>query len=354
MAVVYPAAEQASMPSRKLVLLVVCGSVSRRDPVKSMYDMGVDFVCLNDSIVGWAKSSQLIKDWILCDVSNHEEAQAATDSFLSERNISFDAVFCYDEFGLHLASVLAMRYGLPFTPTSTIVQVRDKYAFRQKCIANGIPAPKCLRLDLNWKEFSSFREHNTQLTKRQPCCDLKDEACSKCQVLYWAFFEGSSGVVPQNPLSETLQKLNHMFTEANVSFPVVIKPTHGAGKMFVKKVVDFVDLMDVIYNFVIFNIDYKHRFFLSFEEAAGIFVEEFIDGIEVDVDCLVQKVDIYILICQNPHLSSGRNSLLQHQRKSACTGAVLSRAWRHGPARKSLRITTRLAQSTHTNCFEHV
>ncbi len=93
-----------------------------------------------------------------------------------------------------------------------------------------------------------------------------------------------------NPLADCLESLKKMFSDAGLQFPVVVKPTHGAGKMFVRRVNDYIDLLDVIYNFVLYNLEYKARFFLSRDEAEGIFVEELMDGIEVDVDCLVQKV----------------------------------------------------------------
>lgn len=98
--------------------------------------------------------------------------------------------------------------------------------------------------------------------------------------------------MPLNALSELLINLENRFAAKDIHFPVVVKPTHGAGKIFVRKVESFPALLDVIYNFVVFNLDYQKRFFLSPEQAAGIFVEEFIGGVEVDVDCIVEKGEI--------------------------------------------------------------
>ena len=407
----------------KTVLLVVCGSNSRRYPLQSLKLAGVRCICVNGTEVPWATEEGLVSDWILGDISNHKEILDKVGEYLRDRDVSFDAVLCYDEFGVHLASELSAYLRLPFTPSATVADVRNKYIFRQRCQAKGVKGPKMFKLELDLDMFREFRLRSDfrKTTQRRSCCQNLDDVCSRCQVLYWAFsWDEGKGIMAENakgeeekveggnvernvhlsktgldnydpksmgsqggsnsrkyneqganeqeerdsgqgyennnydseeekaeeqesissftqkdtahghwetlaqeadkdetsllmdpskkiideqspeqlhtvsfnPLMLMRRRLEAMFAEAGVTFPVVVKPTHGAGKMFVRRVTNFIELVDIIYNFVVYNMDYMERFYLTASEAAGIFVEEFIPGFEVDIDCLVQNVSI--------------------------------------------------------------
>eukprot|EP00047_Mylnosiga_fluctuans_P010890 m.18463 g.18463 ORF g.18463 m.18463 type:complete len:493 (-) comp3343_c0_seq1:225-1703(-) len=277
----------------RIVLLVQAGTLSRRDPLITLRAAGMRLICVDECKVSWA--ADLIESWILTDVSDHVQAAADTVAFMKETDTSFDAIFCYDEFAVHLTAVLAEHVGLPWIPVATILQVRDKFCFREACHAHGIAAPRVLRLTIDWDRFKGFVGQQDD-SPRGPCCEENELPCSRCVVLRHAFeveSDGDSGksspARPSNPLHDFLLKIRQDLDEADIAFPVVIKPTHGAGKLFVRRVDGHLDLLEHMYNFVRFNVDYQRRFHLAHDEAEGIFVEELIEGIEVDVDCLVQK-----------------------------------------------------------------
>jgi len=217
----------------KVILLVNTGSIKKRFIVQRMKKMGLILVILNKE-VNWAQS--YADHWIFADTTDHRESIAAVDKFIKENtHIKIDGVITFWEDDVLLTSKIVDKFNFVGVPYHVAKKVRNKYLFREFCLANNIATPK------------------HKLIKNSE--DLK-------------------------------------YVKRNFNFPVILKPAYGSSSAFVVKAEDEDDLSE-IYQYV------RQRISTNVESALTdgleIFAEEYIDGDEVDIDILLQngKVKFY-------------------------------------------------------------
>ncbi len=211
----------------KTILLVNTGSPKKRFIVQRLKKLGLKVVCLNRE-KNWAQP--YVDHWILADNSNHNESVQAVRTFTAANpSIKIDGAVTFWEDDVLLTSRIVDRYNFVGIPLSIAKKTRNKWAFRGFCQKNGLPAP----------QFHLVRDEE----------DLK-------------------------------------FIEKHFTFPVVIKPAFGASSAFVMKVMEKGDLRST-FNYIRNNISSSVESALA--DGLDIFVEEFIDGDEVDVDVLIQN-----------------------------------------------------------------
>ncbi|HBQ15908.1 MAG: ATP-grasp domain-containing protein [Sandaracinaceae bacterium] len=207
----------------KHLLLIGTGGVKRRRVMEALCALGLGRItCLND-VVNWADAH--VDDWILADPTR---PSPSTAELVRSRIGRPDAVFTYDDYSVLLTAHLARAFDRPGLAPEAAERAKDKDVFRRVCRDHDLPAPRSWRLD-----------------PARPAFDL-----------------------------------------SALPFPVVVKPTHGAGSVLVRRVDDADALARTLTN---------HAQALASEPAAALWpdrsvvIEEYIAGEEVDVDLLVQE-----------------------------------------------------------------
>lgn len=216
------------------ILVVHAMGLSKKFVLQRIKKMGVRLVCLSKEKTPWAES--YVDEWILADLQNHKECIEAVKKYNADhpkRRIN-GAVTFWDEAVLLTAHIVD-AFGLTGIPYAIAKQVKNKYAFRDFCSANGILAPK----------------HELLRSKKD---------------------------IPA--------------LEKKLRYPVVVKPVYGACSAYVVRVDNRAELIET-YDYIKNNIK---SFWLAPEwENFDLLVEEYIDGEEVDMDILVQhgKIKFY-------------------------------------------------------------
>lgn len=167
---------------------------------------------------------------IPADTSSYSEALGALDKFLSNNpEVKLDGAMTFLEDDILLTSKITDKYHLIGIPYKVALRVRNKYAFREFCAANNLPS-------LKFRALKNNRD-----------------------------------------LEEVISLFN---------FPLVVKPAYGAASAFVVKVNNEEELRES-YDYIKKNISPKIESALN--DGLDVFVEEYIDGDEVDMDILVQN-----------------------------------------------------------------
>jgi len=214
--------------------ILIVNTASANDPlhskkafVRKAKNLGLKIVILSRE----ANSFQPHVDYcVTANTLNYAEALAVLDNFLKNNpEIRLDGVVTFLEDDVLLTAKIADRYKLISTPYKVASRVRNKYALREFCVANNLPTIK-------------FRE-------------LKNS----------------------KDLEETVKLFN---------FPLVVKPAYGAASAFVVKVNNEEELKES-YNYIKKDISPKIESALN--DGLEVFVEEYIDGDEVDMDILIQN-----------------------------------------------------------------
>jgi D-alanine-D-alanine ligase len=217
----------------KTILLVNAGTIKKRFILQRLKKLDLKVVCLNKE-KNWA--APYIDHWILADNNNQTECISAIKEFIANNpDIKINGVVTFWEDDVLLTSKIADKFNFIGTPYNIAKRVRNKYLFREFCQENGIPAPKHL-------------------------------------------------------LARSLQEIQNL--PENFSFPLVIKPVYGASSAYVIKVNNKEELINT-YNYIKKNISVNIESALN--EGLDIFVEEYIEGDEVDVDVVLQngKIKFY-------------------------------------------------------------
>lgn len=218
--------------ANKTVLIV--NTASANDPlhskklfVKKVKSLGVKIIILSKE----ASSFQPYVDYsISANTLNYAEALAALDNFLRDNStLKLDGVITFLEDDVLLTAKIADKYKLIGTPYKVANHVRNKYSLREFCAANNLPTVK-------------FRE-------------LKS--------------------------SKDLEEITKLF-----AFPLVVKPAYGAASAFVVKVNNEEELRES-YQYIKKDISPKIESALN--DGLDLFIEEYIDGDEVDMDILIQN-----------------------------------------------------------------
>lgn len=194
--------------------------------------MGLQIVVLNKE-KNWAQP--YVDHWILANTDDHQESLTAVANFLREHpQIKIDGAVTFWEDDVLLLSRLTSKFNWIGSPYESVKRIRNKFEFRKFCKNNGISAPKHA-LIRNRKE---------------------------------------------------LERIKSEFT-----FPLVMKPVFGSSSAYVVKVEE--EDLERVYDYIKQNLSLETE--SSLHDGLDIFVEEYIDGDEVDIDILIQngKVKYY-------------------------------------------------------------
>ncbi len=219
--------------SGKTLLIVNTGFIKKKFIFQRLKKLGLTVVVLNKE-KNWA--SPYVDHWILADTYNHKESiQEVSKFILNNRSVKIDGVITFWEDDVLLASKIIDKFNFIGIPYHVAKKVRNKFLFREFCLENNIPTPK-----------HHLIRGNTDLG----------------------------------------------YVLDNFKFPLVIKPVYGSQSNFVTKVNDRDELFEW-YSYIKKNISTNIESALA--DGLEIFVEEYIDGDEVDIDLLIQngKVKFY-------------------------------------------------------------
>ncbi|MFA5109240.1 MAG: ATP-grasp domain-containing protein [Patescibacteria group bacterium] len=216
----------------KTVLIV--NTASANDPlhskkffIRKAKNLGIKIIILGKE----ANTFQPYADHCLtADTLNYLESLAILDNFLKENpEIKLDGAVTFLEDDVLLTAKIVDKYRLTGTSYKVTSRVRNKFLLREFCLANNLPVVK-------------FRELKT---------------------------------------GKDLEEVVKTF-----SFPLVVKPAYGAASAFVVKVNDEEELRES-YNYIKKDISPKVESALN--DGLEVFVEEYVDGDEVDLDILIQN-----------------------------------------------------------------
>jgi D-alanine-D-alanine ligase len=214
--------------------LLIVNSAGANDPlhskklfIRKVKSLGVKIVILSRE----ANTFQPYVDYCLtANTLNYVEALAALDNFLKDNaDLKLDGVITFFEDDVLLTAKIADKYKLIGVPYKVASRVRNKLAFRAFCEANNLPTVK-------YRELKNSRD--------------REEAAKLLR------------------------------------FPLVVKPAFGAASAFVVKA-DNEEELRASYNYLKKDISPKVESALN--DGLDVFVEEYIDGDEVDLDILVQN-----------------------------------------------------------------
>ncbi len=217
----------------KTILLVNTGSIRKRFIIQKLKKIGLKVVVLNKE-KNWAQP--YVDHWILADNTNHAESiQAIKDFMANNPTIKINGAITFWEDDVLLTSKIIDKFNFIGISHSIAKRIRNKLAFRDFCELHNLPAPK----------------------------------------------------------HEIIRSINDIKKiSKNLNFPVVIKPIFGASSAYVIKAETKEELINS-YNYIRKNISTKTESALN--EGIDVFVEEYIDGDEVDIDIVLQngKIKFY-------------------------------------------------------------
>ena len=222
----------------RTVVLIRTSSIARVPVYSHLKDAGLRLIMVhpvvNDNFAG------IFEHWIYHDTNDVEALDrvlAAELPRLLGGDGHVDAIVSFDEYGVYPAACLAVRRGLrpiPLSPAG-LQTTSVKSAFRAFCAKNGIRSPRSAVI--------------------QTPADAVDEALL-----------------------------------GPMQFPVVVKPSPGAGSLLAKLCVSLSELRQhagVMWNVLASHPDVKH--FEALGTKVHLLVEEYIGGQEVDVDCVIEN-----------------------------------------------------------------
>ncbi len=195
--------------------------------IKKAKGFGVNIITLGKEV---SALQPYVDFHISADTANHLEALAAVENFLKiHTDIKLEGVLTFWEDDVLLVSKISDRFRLIGVPYKIANRIRNKYLLREFCAANNLPT-------IRHKELKSAKD-----------------------------------------LEEIITTFN---------FPLVVKPAYGAASAFVVKVDNAEELRES-YTYIKKEISTKVESALT--DGLEVFVEEYIDGDEVDMDILVQN-----------------------------------------------------------------
>jgi biotin carboxylase len=221
-------------PGTQTVVLVRSSSSARLPSYRRALAAldGLRLVVVHPEERPWA--ADVVQHWVLCETTDVDLVERALRAAMARHGFRPDAIVSFDEYGVYPAAVLAERMGLRAfpLPPAALQATNVKSLFREWCARHAIRAPRSVAL-------------------RAP------------------------GALPRPD---------------ELRFPVVAKPSAGAGKMLVRKCDDMQQLVAharVMWDkFASPHDAHKHTRVMG--APLHILVEEYIGGHEVDLDCLVE------------------------------------------------------------------
>ena len=211
----------------KTILLINTGSTHKRHVLKRMKQLGLTTIVVNNE-KNWAQP--YVDHWIITDNTNHTKALSDIDAFIrNPKSPKIDGVITFWEDDVLLTSKVVDRYKFIGISYDIANKARNKFNFREFCKLNGLPTPK----------FKAVQNE----------ADLND--------------------------------IHRTF-----NYPLVVKPALGSSSNYVVKVLNKKELFDTVH-YIKNNISVDVQSSLS--DGLDIFVEEYIEGDEVDIDILLQN-----------------------------------------------------------------
>lgn len=174
--------------------------------------------------------------WVQVETTCIDEIWTALGPAMEAAGLTADAICSFDEFGVYPAAQLSERFGkrpIPFS-SATIRETNIKSTFRQFCKEKGLRSPKSASV-----------------------------------------FEGDD-------------KFEEAIAAAGLVFPVVMKPSPGAGSLMAKLCRDMEEVRHhgkMMWAALLVHKDVKH--YKALGTTQHIMLEEFIGGQEVDIDCCI-------------------------------------------------------------------
>ena len=219
------------------VVFLRTSSTARLPVYEELAAKGYNLVMIHPSVS--FDFSHAFSHWIECETNDVDQVEAALRSAMKVHGFTPDAIISIDEYGVYPAACLAERFGkrpLPLPPAGLRVTT-VKSAFRDWCAEYNIGSPKNAKL-------------------------------------------GS----PNDPIAAAV---------ADLKFPVVVKPSPGAGSMLTKRC-DTIDELEACVPGM--WLELRDHPALIHLEALGtkvhLLVEEYVGGQEVDVDCIVENGNV--------------------------------------------------------------
>ena len=225
---VFPLQKESGLQG-KCVVFVLTGGPHRAPAYRQLRECGVHIVMVAPE-VNWADC--YVDDWILADTCD----LASTLHLVTERLPTLPTihgVLSFDEYGVYPASCLSEHLGCIASPCppSVVKETNVKSHFRAFCAKNGIHAPKCATI-------------------------------------------------------ADMPALNTLMDSFPLAFPVIVKPSAGGGSSHIKVVRSEEELRSCCA--ALFACIHTERQWSAIERVQ-LLLEEFLEGDEVDIDCVVQN-----------------------------------------------------------------
>lgn len=214
------------MRYKKNILVVRSGYPSKEFVLKRLQELGYFVIVLDTKKTA---PKRLVNDWIIADISDEADCVLKIKEYMSNSKEKIHGVLTFWDEAVLLTAYLANYFKLPGRNSYGGTQeIKNKYYFRQISRQFKYPSPKSALL----RNLSDLEKASIKL-----------------------------------------------------KFPVVVKPIYGAASAFVVKANNKTELRKY-FRFIKKNIN---DFWLAPEwENMELYVEEYIDGNEVDIDILMQ------------------------------------------------------------------
>lgn len=213
-----------SLP-KKHILLVRSGYPSKQFVLEKLQELGYYVIVLDSEKTC---PSEYVNDWIFADPLDPAKSVSAVKNYLNNPNNYIDGVITFWEEAVLTTAAISDTYNLIGIPYKSADVIKNKHQFRKLCVSSNLP---------------TIKSH----------------------------------------LLTSHQDFEHI--EKTMSFPLVIKPLYGAASAFVMKIHSLEQLKKA-YDSITNSI---HTFWLAPEwESTDLYVEEYIEGQEVDIDILLQ------------------------------------------------------------------
>lgn len=234
----------------RILIFIRTGNTSREANYKRLVEVGSKIVFVHP-MKNWAEPYAW--RWVLTDTYDippmiESVKEAMLQGWSHEERSAISAVLTYDEYGVLPAAILGGALKVPVCPSSPeVVRLTHiKSDFRQWCGQVGLRCPRSKRL---------FEEK-----------DLDEKAL------------------------------------ANIcSYPVVVKPSPGAGSSLVTLCKDEKELKEATHHvFQVLRSNPDAHLWCTLGTTLHVLIEEYISGLEADIDCLVQNGELkYAWVSEN-------------------------------------------------------
>lgn len=218
-----------NIESKKHILLVASGYPSKQFVLEKLQELGY-YVIILDAVK--TCPDILVNDWILADLKNTEASIAAVKAYLSVEGNYIDGALTFWENAVPTTARIIEAFNWIGNSVASVEKIKNKYNFRSSCVEQGLPAPACAQLH------------------------------SQTDI-------------------QSIEKQLH--------FPLVVKPVYGAMSAFVTKVDSAIELTNAYVAIQKYFTDFS---FGAQWQSGEVYVEEYIDGQEVDIDILMQNGEI--------------------------------------------------------------